>query len=1127
MLTLLLLMTSPLRAELPIEDDAWIPLRNGDGSARDEADLPSSMGHLDIVGDTAQPVGHWSMDEADVYIRMRLAASPAALAPVPYACGFVHCQWGVLVNTDDDRSTFERALVLSNGAATLRMRSGVTTAGWTAGTDTLLFGEPSPLVTGRVRSAAAGTGLGGSDDAYLEFAVPRIWMGLSRSTDTVNIALTTGIGLEGEGFTGDLASAVDGDALDGTWSLPLGLDGDDDGLLLGEEWALGTDPQDADTDDDGLSDLDERDIGTDPLSGDTDGDELSDFDEWTVHDTNPLVSDTDGDGLSDGAEVLGYGTDPLDPLDPDPSIDEDCDGVSDEVDAIVDATGDADGDGLPNGDEWACSTDPCVADDDVDGDGISNADELGFGTNPCDAADPDQSIDEDCDGVADYADEAIELANDDVDEDGVTNVDELACGTDPCTAEADHDGDGILSTDEQAVHGTDPCDPADPDQTTDEDCDGIPDYADDAIAFDPLGDNDDDGIPNALEQSDCNTDPCSANPDADRDGVANVVELACGTNPCSPDSDADGLWDGDEMDGGACPDSDEDGTIDALDPDAPPSADPTEDEDGVHGLSGGTFTGGSCAAAPAKPVAWLALLGAVLLLRRRPRSSALVVMLGAASAPPAVAEALDANQFNPAPVNRLFLGVADPVSTPRAFTRGVWAHYARKPLLYRYTNPNREPLHLVRDLWSLTPHAGWTNRHWFGAVHLPIHGMVGSDLERAWGVLGDARFTAGHTLADRNVRPLGVAVVADVSAPTGSESLWLGRSGFRAGAALHAASGRQMVVGGSVGIMAGSLEDLPGFRAGTTVHWRLSGSMPLAPAHRLGAEVHANHTLSAWNADGAHGAEAVGHWSWAMRPAITLASGLAVGLNRGVAVPRYRTFAGLHYAPAPTVTARKTPPTVAESLPAEAEPTEVLQLVRVTVTGPDGRGLVAQVATDATLEAPFAQTNADGVATFNVDPEVPALWVGSAGFAAARYPLPTTQTAVVEIAAVLHPARVTLEAKRIRIDDKIFFETGKAVIQPQSHALLNEVALVMLDHPAIAMVEVRGFTDDLGSADDNLLLSRNRAQAVVDYLITVGVDASRLRARGLGEAEPRAAGTDSESRAANRRVEFVLVSDTP
>ena len=223
----------------------------------------------------------------------------------------------------------------------------------------------------------------------------------------------------------------------------------------------------------------------------------------------------------------------------------------------------------------------------------------------------------------------------------------------------------------------------------------------------------------------------------------------------------------------------------------------------------------------------------------------------------------------------------------------------------------------------------------------------------------------------------------------------------------------------------------------------------------------------------------------------------------------------------------KTPPTVAESLPAEAEPTEVLQLVRVTVTGPDGRGLVAQVATDATLEAPFAQTNADGVATFNVDPEVPALWVGSAGFAAARYPLPTTQTAVVEIAAVLHPARVTLEAKRIRIDDKIFFETGKAVIQPQSHALLNEVALVMLDHPAIAMVEVRGFTDDLGSADDNLLLSRNRAQAVVDYLITVGVDASRLRARGLGEAEPRAAGTDSESRAANRRVEFVLVSDTP
>ena len=43
MLTLLLLMTSPLRAELPIEDDAWIPLRDADGSVRDDADLSSRL----------------------------------------------------------------------------------------------------------------------------------------------------------------------------------------------------------------------------------------------------------------------------------------------------------------------------------------------------------------------------------------------------------------------------------------------------------------------------------------------------------------------------------------------------------------------------------------------------------------------------------------------------------------------------------------------------------------------------------------------------------------------------------------------------------------------------------------------------------------------------------------------------------------------------------------------------------------------------------------------------------------------------------------------------------------------------------------------------------------------------
>ncbi len=109
--------------------------------------------------------------------------------------------------------------------------------------------------------------------------------------------------------------------LDGI-AFTIDLDADDDGLLDGEELALGLDPDDADTDDDGLTDGDEVNVyGTDPLDPDTDDDGLSDGDEVNVYGTDPLDPDTDDDGLEDGIEVM-FGTDPLD-------SDTDDDGIPD------------------------------------------------------------------------------------------------------------------------------------------------------------------------------------------------------------------------------------------------------------------------------------------------------------------------------------------------------------------------------------------------------------------------------------------------------------------------------------------------------------------------------------------------------------------------------------------------------------------------------------------------------------------------------------------------------------------------------------------------------------------------------------------------------------------------------
>jgi len=101
----------------------------------------------------------------------------------------------------------------------------------------------------------------------------------------------------------------------------------------------------------------------------------------------------------------------------------------------------------------------------------------------------------------------------------------------------------------------------------------------------------------------------------------------------------------------------------------------------------------------------------------------------------------------------------------------------------------------------------------------------------------------------------------------------------------------------------------------------------------------------------------------------------------------------------------------------------------------------------------------------------------------------------------------------------IQFETGKAVIKKQSYGILDEVAQVFLDNQNYS-AEVQGHTDNVGKADANKKLSQARAESVRDYLISKGVDASRLTAMGYGDERPIADNKTSKGRTLNRRVEF-------
>ena len=103
---------------------------------------------------------------------------------------------------------------------------------------------------------------------------------------------------------------------------------------------------------------------------------------------------------------------------------------------------------------------------------------------------------------------------------------------------------------------------------------------------------------------------------------------------------------------------------------------------------------------------------------------------------------------------------------------------------------------------------------------------------------------------------------------------------------------------------------------------------------------------------------------------------------------------------------------------------------------------------------------------------------------------------------------------------RIQFETSRAVLLPASKKELDTVAEWIQTHPVAGTIRVEGHTDNVGSAESNLTLSTERAQAVVTYLTKKGVPANRLEAKGFGDQRPIGDNTTADGRKANRRVEF-------
>ena len=118
------------------------------------------------------------------------------------------------------------------------------------------------------------------------------------------------------------------------------------------------------------------------------------------------------------------------------------------------------------------------------------------------------------------------------------------------------------------------------------------------------------------------------------------------------------------------------------------------------------------------------------------------------------------------------------------------------------------------------------------------------------------------------------------------------------------------------------------------------------------------------------------------------------------------------------------------------------------------------------------------------------------------------------------PPPTTMEEPRTLILEHVNFDFDKSTLRPDAIGILDKAAIALKEWGDIK-VEIAGHTDWVGTDEYNQALSERRANAVRDYLISKGIDADRLTAKGYGESQPIADNGTAEGRATNRRVEMV------
>ncbi len=119
-----------------------------------------------------------------------------------------------------------------------------------------------------------------------------------------------------------------------------------------------------------------------------------------------------------------------------------------------------------------------------------------------------------------------------------------------------------------------------------------------------------------------------------------------------------------------------------------------------------------------------------------------------------------------------------------------------------------------------------------------------------------------------------------------------------------------------------------------------------------------------------------------------------------------------------------------------------------------------------------------------------------------------------------------MEVRKIEVGanytiNDILFATNSFVLNERSKFILKQFAKFLKANPSMK-VSIHGHTDDIGDDNNNMTLSVNRAKAVMEFLVSLGIQSSRLKYSGFGETAPKVPNTNEANRSLNRRTEFVI-----